>query len=124
VSKLKLVIFFLLFCVLSGCLLTSKTQESDKKFVGLSVSYVIKNLSLKIDDGFVITEPPAVPRGIRGTSSNGDLIHLFILRGQLPLTFEDGDNLALYKDLKVIGIKREHAENSTCYGEVIWQLNC
>lgn len=100
----------------------SNTQESDEKLVGLSVSSVIDNLSLRIDDGFTITEPPAVPRGIHATSPNGDHISLFIRRGQLPLTFDGGDNLELYKDLKVIGIKREHEETSTCYGEVLWQL--
>jgi hypothetical protein len=105
-------------------MMTEDLKKSDEKFVGKTISSVVDNLVLQIDDNFVIEEPPAVPRGISGTSSNGDRVYLFIQRGQLPLTFEGGDNLKLYTDLKVIGIKREHAETSTCYGEVMWQLSC
>jgi len=105
-------------------MVTEDLKKSDEKFLGQTISSVIDNLILQIDDNYVIEEPPAVPRGISGTLLNGDRIYLFIQRGQLPLTFKSGDNLKLYTDLKVIGIKREHGEISTCYGEVLWQLSC
>lgn len=98
--------------------------DADENLIGLTVPEAMSKLSLQTEKYFVIDEPPAVPRGVFGRTPEGDEITLFIKRGQLPLTFMGGDKLEMYKDIRVIGLKRTKGTLSTCYGEVLWQLAC
>lgn len=74
--------------------------------------------------GSIIDEPPAVARGIGFKSPEGVEVQVFIKRGQVPLTFKGGDNLMLYKDLKVIGIRMVENGKVYCEGEVLWHFPC
>lgn len=116
----------LVFVILlsTGC--TSTKENTYKQFVGMSIAETIKELQINIDQKgyFILTEPPAVPRGLYGTLPSGEEIRLFIKRGQLPLTFEGADKLENYNIIRVVGIKIGNRENGVCYGEVYWHHSC
>ena len=54
---------------------------NDRSLLGLKVSVVIKKLKLKIENEFVIDEPPCIPIGIEGTTLGGDTVEIYIKRG-------------------------------------------
>ncbi|MCD2515785.1 hypothetical protein LQ564_05590 [Massilia sp. G4R7] len=107
------------------CLIFLSTQSlASETFVGKTVSQVIQVLGVDLASGTVIDEPPAVARGIEFRPQEGIEIQVFIKRGQVPLTIEGGDNMALYKDLKVIGIRKVENRNVYCEGDVLWHFQC
>lgn len=109
-------ICFLIF--LSAQSLASET------FVGKTVSQVIQALGVDLASGTIIDEPPAVARGIEFRPREGIEVQVFIKRGQVPLTIAGGDNLTLYKNLKVIGIRKVENRKVYCEGEVLWHFQC
>ncbi len=92
--------------------------------VGKTMSEAVTVLGIDMAQGSVITEPPAVSRGLSFILQQGVEIQLFIRRGQLPLTFNGGENLALYKDLEVIGFRKLVGGKVQCNGEVMWHYSC
>lgn len=92
--------------------------------VGKSMSEATSLLGLELDKGSVITEPPAVARGLLFNPQQGVEIQLFVKRGQLPLTISGGVNLELFKGLEVIGFRKVEDDKVKCVGEVLWHFKC
>lgn len=92
--------------------------------VGKTVSQLVHMLGLDMASATVITEPPAVARGISFEPREGVEVQLFIERGSVPLTFQGGDKLLRYKDLKVIGFRKVDNGKVHCEGEVLWHFKC
>ena len=91
--------------------------------LGKTISETIQSEGVMLESASIITEPPAVARGLSFEIDNGHF-QIFIERGQVPLTFEGGSNLELYKKLKVIGIRFEKYGKTECVGEVLWHYSC
>lgn len=112
--------FIAIFCLIS---LSTRSLASET-FVGKTVSQVIQALGVDLASGSIIDEPPAVARGIEFRPQEGIEVQVFIKRGQVPLTIKGGNNLTLYKDLKVIGIRKVENRKVYCEGEVLWHFQC
>ena len=92
--------------------------------IGKSMAEATETLELDLMQGSIITEPPAVARGLSFTDSKNNKVQLFIKRGQVPLTFDGGDDLEQYKTLMVIGFRRVIAGQVQCEGDVLWHFSC
>ena len=92
---------------------------NDRSLIGLKVSVVIKKLKLKIEEEFVIDEPPCIPRGIEGTTPGGDTIEIYIKRGDLPFDEKRNWKLSEFKSKSVVGIARYKNNKWYVTGDVI-----
>jgi hypothetical protein len=117
--KTMVIAFVLLAC--GGCTtekpLTPASTDAD--VVGHTVRAAMQHLSLQTDQHFVINEPPGVPRGIDGTTPNGDLVELYVRRSAVPFSERMDWTIDQFLDKKVIGIARRHANSWTVHGEVM-----
>lgn len=119
-SSLYKLLYVLIFLLISSCSSVIHIKKVDQGLIGGSVKNALSTLSLKLDKVPFYTEPPAVVRGLQGVTPNGENVTIFITRDQVPLTFEGGDNLDLYPDLKVIGVYRAIGDVRICTGNVLW----
>ena len=92
--------------------------------IGKSMVEATNILELDLMQGTIITEPPAVARGLSFTDSKNNKVQLFIKRAQVPLTFDGGDDLAKYKTLIVIGYREVVDGQVQCEGDVPWHFSC
>lgn len=113
--------YFTALCCLVGL---SQPGHASEPLVGKTVMQATQLLGVDLANGTILDDPPAVPRGIAFRTKQGDDVQVFIRRGQVPLTFQGGDNLVLYKDLKVIGFRKVEHGIIYCEGEVLWQFKC
>jgi hypothetical protein len=102
----------------------STQSVASETFVDKTVSQVVQVLGVDLASGTIIDEPPSVARGTEFRPQEGIEVQVFIKRGQVPLTTEGGNNLTLYKDLKVIGIRKVENRKVYCEGEVLWHFPC
>jgi hypothetical protein len=118
-SNVVKIIFALLYCLCGQCV------ASDSP-LGKTVFQAVKILGTDLESGSMIIEPPAMARGFEFRLQDGVEVQIFIERGQVPLTFQAGDNLTLYKELEVKGVRRVDASGKiSCEGsEIVWFYNC
>jgi hypothetical protein len=105
-------------------LLFSSLALAESEIIGGTVKNAAALLKLDLSDANIITEPPAVARGLSFKAKNGAGIQIFVKKGQVPLTINGGDNLELYKELKIIGLRYEHEDKVQCSGEILWHFRC
>jgi len=112
--------------IIAICSLICLSTQSlaSEPFVGKTVSQVIQVFGFDLASGTIIDEPPAVARGLHFRLNEGVEVQVFIARGQVPLTLAGGNNLMLYKDLKVIGFRKVENGKIYCEGEVLWHFKC
>ncbi|WP_154668343.1 hypothetical protein [Pseudoduganella violaceinigra] len=94
--------------------------------LGKTVAEAVQMLGTELSSDSMIVEPPAVARGFDFRLRNGDEVQIFIKRGQVPLTFEGGGDLNLYRAIEVKGVRRVGSNGEiTCVGsEIVWFYDC
>ena len=115
--------FKLLMTMLLVSAIFAKPLAADT-VIGKSMAEATNILELDLMQGSVITEPPAVARGISFTDSKNNKVQLFIKRGQAPLTLNGGETVAKYKELIVIGYRGVIDGQVQCEGDVLWHFSC
>lgn len=96
-------------------------MSTDADIIGHTISEAREHLSLEITRYFVIDEPPGVPRAIKGTTPNGDLIELYFRRRSGLFSENMSWTIGQLNDQEVIGIARCHDNKWIAYGDAMWR---
>jgi len=102
-----------------GCATRATLPFQDATLIGMNVSSAIRIAELAPERRFAIDEPPGIPRGIKTHDRRGDIVELYVKRGDLPFSGNMDWNLEQFQTKNVIGVARQHNGNWTVVGEVM-----
>ena len=109
----------LLLVLVQGCAAMETTKTiADEHLLGKTVSEGVALLDLHVDEYFVIDEPPGVPRGIYGKTVSGDVVELYVQRGDVPFHEYPDWKIEEFSGKRIIGIVRKKDGKTRFYGNV------
>ncbi len=104
---------------LCQCFAVANAEDNGiKNLLGKRVSEGVEILHLKLDESFVVDEPPCVPRGIKGKISSGAEVTLLVRRGDVPFRESCKWVFEEFANKRIIGVMLTHGETMIVYGEI------
>ncbi len=100
--------FFVWQCVVIANAAETKGIET---LLGKSISEGVARLYLKLDEYFVVDEPPCVPRGIRGQSPSGGEVSFIVQCGDVPFRENCKWRFEEFANKRIIGIMQRDRNN-------------
>jgi hypothetical protein len=104
--------------MLIGCS-TQPRPVHDPAFIGMDMHQAMSDAELALTRGSVIYEPPGVPRGIQGHDGSGDLVELYVRRGDVPFSENMDSSVEQFRSKSVVGVAREQKGRWTIAGDVM-----
>ena len=106
--------------LLSQCFAVVYAEDNGdiKNLLGKRVSEGVGKLHLKLDEYFVVDEPPCVPRGINGEVSSGAEVSLFVQRGDVPFRESCKWVFEEFANKRIIGVMLRRGGTTIIYGEI------
>ena len=102
-----------------GCATRSTAPLQDATLIGMNVSSAIRIAGLAPERRFAIDEPAGIPRGIKTHDRRGDIVELYVKRGDLPFSRNMDWSLEQFQTKAVIGVARQHDGNWSVVGQVM-----